>query len=54
MIRWYDYIVAFWAAYIMLTTAFTIPWVGFVIAYAMYEYGWDSYCKWRLEQEHGK
>ena len=51
MIRWYDYPAAFLAADLMLTTAFAIPWVGFVVAYGMYEYGWEAYCQWRLEQE---
>jgi len=54
MIRWYDYLAAFLFADIIITVAFAVPFIGFVVAYAMYEYGWDSYCKWRLEQEHGK
>jgi len=54
MIRWYDYPAALLAADIMLTMAFTIPYVGFVAAYALYEFGWEAYCQWRLKQEHGK
>ena len=54
MIRWYDYPLAFLAADIMLTMAFTIPYVGFIAAYALYEYGWEAYCQWRRKQEHGK
>jgi hypothetical protein len=51
MIRWYDYIAAFLAADIMATSFFTIPIFGAIIAYAMYEYGWNSYCEFRLRQE---
>jgi hypothetical protein len=54
LIRWYDYIIAFVTADFMTTAAFSIPWVGFVVAYAMYEYGWEAYCQYRLRQEHGK
>jgi len=53
MIRWYDYVAAFLMADILVTTFFVIPFAGAIIAYAMYEYGWDSYCKWRLKQEYG-
>jgi hypothetical protein len=51
LIRWYDYPAAFLVADMMLTAAFSIPWIGFVIAYAMYEYGWEAYCQFRLGQE---
>lgn len=51
MIRWYDYPVALLAADIMLTMAFSIPWVGFIVAYTMYEYGWSAYCEYRLGKE---
>jgi hypothetical protein len=51
MIRWYDYLAAFLAADLMLTVAFSIPWIGFVVAYAMYEYGWEAYCQYRLKME---
>jgi len=51
MIRWYDYVAAFLVADIMVMIFFTIPFVGAIIAYAMYEYGWDSYCEFRLRQE---
>jgi hypothetical protein len=52
LIRWYDYPAAFLTADLMMTTAFSIPWVGFIVAYAMYEYGWEAYCNWRLKQEY--
>jgi len=51
MIRWYDYPAAFLMANLLLTTFFTIPIVGAIIAYMMYEYGWNSYCQFRLRQE---
>jgi len=52
MIRWYDYLAAFLAADVMLTVALSIPWVGFIVAYAMYEYGREAYCQYRLRQEY--
>ena len=51
MIRWYDYIAAFLAADLMLTIAFTLPYIGFVAAYAVYEFGWEFYCEFRKAQE---
>lgn len=51
MIRWYDYIAAFLAADLMLTIAFTVPYIGFVAAYAVYEFGWEFYCEFRKAQE---
>jgi len=51
MIRWYDYVAALLMANLLLTVFFTIPLAGAIIAYAMYEYGWDSYCDFRLRQE---
>ena len=51
MLRWYDYPAAFLAADIMLTMAFTIPYVGFIFAYVAYEFGWEAYCQWRLNNE---
>ena len=51
MIRWYDYVAAILAADILVTTFFTIPIVGAIIAYTMYEFGWEAYCQFRLEQE---
>jgi len=51
VIRWYDYPAAFLAADLMMTIAFTVPYVGFIVAYAAYEYSWDAYCQWRLKQE---
>ena len=49
--RWYDYPAALLAANLMITAAFSIPWIGLIVAYAMYEYGWEAYCQWRLKQE---
>jgi hypothetical protein len=54
VIRWYDYPAALLAADLMMTMAFTIPYVGLVAAYAFYEYGWEAYCQWRLKQENGE
>ena len=53
LVRWYDYIIAVGFADVLLTLAVGIPFVGFIVAYAAYEYGWDAYCNWRYEQEHG-
>ena len=53
MIRWYDYLAAFLMADLLLTIAFIVPYIGFITAYAVYEFGWEFYCKWRHEQEHG-
>ena len=51
MIRWYDYPAAIAFAYLIMYFFFTIPIVGAIIAYMMYEYGWNSYCEFRLRQE---
>lgn len=51
MIRWYDYIAAITFANILLTLIF-LPYVGFIAAYAAYEYVWDSYCQFRKTQEY--
>jgi TRAP-type mannitol/chloroaromatic compound transport system permease small subunit len=51
MIRWYDYGAALLMADLLATIFFTVPVVGAIIAYAMYEYGWNSYCEFRLRQE---
>jgi len=51
LIRWYDYPAAFIMADILVTTFFTIPFAGAIIAYMLYEYGWNWYCQYRLEQE---
>lgn len=51
MIRWYDYIVAFVFADLLLTAALTIPFIGVVISYAAYEYGWEGYCEYRKKVE---
>lgn len=53
LIRWYDYIISIAFADLLLIIAFTIPFVGAIVAYAIYEYGWDYYCNWRYEQEYG-
>lgn len=52
MVRWYDYIAAITFANLLLTVAFVVPYIGFVVAYAVYEAGWDSYCNFRLKQEY--
>jgi TRAP-type mannitol/chloroaromatic compound transport system permease small subunit len=54
MIRWYDYIAALIMAEVLLTIFFTVPFFGAIIAYVLYEYVWDLYCNFRLEQEYGK
>jgi hypothetical protein len=51
MIRWYDYPAAFLAADLMMTAFFTIPIIGAIIAYMLYDIGWNAYCNFRLEQE---
>jgi TRAP-type mannitol/chloroaromatic compound transport system permease small subunit len=51
MIRWYDYIAAVLMADLLMTIAFVVPFVGFVVAYAVYEFGWDSYCEYRKSME---
>jgi hypothetical protein len=52
MIRWYDYIASIVFAYGLLSTAFTIPFFGYVLAWVGYEYGWvQGYCVYRKEQE---
>jgi len=51
MVRWYDYIAAFLMADVLATMFFTIPAFGAIIAYMIYEYGWNYYCQFRLEQE---
>lgn len=53
MVRWYDYLIALAFANILLTIVF-LPYIGFIAAYAAYELGWDSYCKFRLKQEYNK
>ena len=50
MITHYDIVIAVVFAWILLNIAF-IPYIGFIAAYAMYEYGWDYYCQYRLKQE---
>ena len=51
MIRWYDYPAAFLMADVLVTIFFTIPVVGAIIAYMLYEFGWEAYCQLRLRQE---
>ena len=50
MIRTHDIVIAVIFSWVLLNVAF-IPYIGFIAAYAMYEYGWDYYCQYRLEQE---
>jgi len=45
--KWYDYPAAIFTANVIATSFFTIPGLGAIIAYVVYEYGWGSYCKWR-------
>ena len=54
MIRWYDYPAAFLMADALMTMFFTVPLFGAIIAYGMYEFGWNWYCNFRLEQEYGE
>jgi hypothetical protein len=52
MIRWYDYAVAIIFAELLMIAAFTIPFMGIVIAYTAYEIGWVyGYCQWRKDME---
>lgn len=51
MVRWYDYIAAFMMADILAALFFTVPVFGAIAAFILYEYGWDWYCKFRLESE---
>lgn len=55
MTRWYDYIAAWLAAEIMLTAFVTIPIIGAILAYIVYEFGWlQWYCQYRRRQEFGR
>lgn len=51
MIRWYDIINAIACSYFIAISFFTIPFAGAIIAYVIYEYGWNWYCQLRLKQE---
>ena len=51
LLRWYDYIVALLFADLMLN-ALAIPLFGFIFAYALYEFAWNAYCQYRLQQEY--
>lgn len=52
MVRWYDYIIAWMAAEVMLTAFFSLPIIGAIIAYMMYEYVWlQWYCQYRRRNE---
>lgn len=53
MIRWYDYVLAFFAAdFIMAGTymALTQSFVGGIFAWLTFEM-WDVYCDWRKRYE---
>ena len=54
MIRWYDYPAALLAADVIVSLALSIPYIGFMAAWAFYEFVWEAYCQWRLKQENGK
>lgn len=55
MIRWYDVLAAFILADFLLVSAFSIPYIGAIVAYGLYEYVWmQFYCAWRLNQEDGE
>jgi len=50
MIQYYDIVIAIAFAWILLNVAF-VPYIGFVWAYVLYEYGWTYYCNYRKNQE---
>lgn len=52
MIRWYDYAVALMVADLLVTTFFTVPVFGAIIAYVLYDWGWTTYCEWRKGMEY--
>ena len=53
MVRWYDFLAAFIVADLLLVSAFSVPFFGPIVAYALYEYGWSQiYCAWRHKQEY--
>ena len=52
MVRWYDWPAAIAYSYPIMYFFFTIPIVGAIIAYMIYEYLWGHvYCQFRLQQE---
>jgi hypothetical protein len=52
MIRWYDIVAAISCSYLIMYFFFTVPIIGAIIAYVMYEYLWGQvYCQFRLMQE---
>ena len=51
MTRTYDIVIAVIFSWLMLTLALSIPYIGFMAAWVLYEPGWDYYCQYRLEQE---
>ena len=53
MIRTHDIVIAIGFSWVILNLALSIPYIGFMAAWALYEYGWDYYCQYRLEQERG-
>jgi uncharacterized membrane protein YcaP (DUF421 family) len=50
LIRWYDYIAAFVMADVMMTSFFSVPVLGAVIAFGLWEL-WKYYCEYRKGQE---
>lgn len=50
MIRWYDYIAVFLVADLIMASLF-IPYIGWVIAWVLFEVIWDAYCLFRKAQE---
>ena len=50
MLRWYDFAFAIFVADIILTAFFAIPFIGAILAYVIYEYGWNLYCEFRAQQ----
>lgn len=49
MIEWYDIVMAIVFAWVLLNIVF-VPYIGFVWAYVLYEYGWNAYCQYRKNQ----
>jgi len=49
MIEWYDIVIAIVFSWILLNIAF-VPYIGFIWAYFLYDYGWGYYCNYRKNQ----